>query len=790
MNKIIQTSIFFLFLFATSHIKSYSSNKIKFNDSWKFCRIDSPALIENESELIQKGISSNNWENVTIPHSARLEPLIVNDQWQGICFYSKEFLIDKKYIGEKIFIKFDAAMNVADVWVNGQHLVKHLGGYLPFVVDISSVIHVGCGNNILVRLDNRDNPITGPKQLKKLDFNTYGGIYRNIWLIVKDSLHITEPNFANRIASGGIFITTDSISKSSAVIRVKTNIRNDYKIKKYITIKSIILDSNKKWIKSFNKNEMINEDSDSDIELSTTIINPKLWSPDSPNLYYVKTEIFIDNKLTDEEENRAGIRNLVIKPEGLWLNGEKMFLRGVNRHQEYPFIGYAMSDNAQRRDAYKIKEAGFDYVRSSHYPPSPAFLDACDELGIFVLNPILGWQYFGDSLFSQHLKTSTRELIRRDRNHPCILAWELSVNETIMPEKFISDVNCIAKQEYPYKNSYTAGWVKDGYDIYIEARQHRKEAFPIKPLIVSEYGDWEYYAMNAGFEQDSWNGLLKSDRSSRQSRGSGEVKLLQQATNIQEAHNDNLSTHAFADGYWVMNDYNRGYSNDLELSGVMDIFRIPKLSYYFFKSQRTYYPESIFSKPLVFIASYWQPNVSKNVRVFSNCDEVELLLDGISLGKQKPDNNSISKNLIHPPFTFKIKCTHPGKLKAIGYINDKKMTSSEIESAGAAKQIKLSVDYSGKNPEKGCNDVIFIYATICDEKGNRVYDYKDPIRFSITGDAEIINGNISYAEAGIAPILLKIGQKANKIKVFASGNDLENGEICFSTINNKNYQKE
>lgn len=256
---------------------------------------------------------------------------------------------------------------------------------------------------------------------------------------------------------------------------------------------------------------------------------------------------------------------------------------------------YALSDIAQRRDAYKIKMAGFDFVRTSHYPVSPAFLDACDEYGIFVLEPILGWQYFGDFKFEEHAKKSAREMIRRDRNRPCILAWELSINEIKMPDQFMKDIVALGHEEQP--ESYVAGWRKDkNYDIYIEARQHRKEAWYEKPLIVSEYGDWEYYAMNAGFEQDKWQNMLQEDRCSRQSRASGEIRMLQQATNVQEAHNDNLSTHALADGYWVMYDYNRGYVNDLEESGIMNIFRLPKYAYYFYQSQRDYNQRTEFSR--------------------------------------------------------------------------------------------------------------------------------------------------------------------------------------------------
>ena len=157
---------------------------------------------------------------------------------------------------------------------------------------------------------------------------------------------------------------------------------------------------------------------DTTLNVVCQLKRPVLWSPESPSLYTLNINVRQRNRLMDSEKVRFGIRDLKITPEGLWLNGKKRFLRGVNRHQEYPYIGYALSDEAQYRDARKIKEAGFDYVRLSHYPQSPAFLEACDEMGVLVLDAILGWQYFGDSLFIEHALHSARELIRRDRILP------------------------------------------------------------------------------------------------------------------------------------------------------------------------------------------------------------------------------------------------------------------------------------------------------------------------------------------------------------------------------------
>ena len=326
-------------------------------------------------------------------------------------------------------------------------------------------------------------------------------------------------------------------------------------------------------------------------------------------------------------------------------------------------------------------------------------MDACNEIGLIVLDAILGWQYYSkDSLFQDQIYKTAHNLVRRDRNHPCVYAWEVSLNESWMDNYFIDSLNAIAHAEYPGDQCFTAGWQSYGYDIYLQARQHRLGHYkaPNKPYNVSEYGDWEYYAMNAGLNQDSWGGLKKADRTSRQFLADGETRLLQQALNIQEAHNDNFNVPAHADGYWVMYDYNRGYSPDLESSGISSIDRVPKFSYYFYQSQRDASEKSkaFESGPMVKIASYWNQESPLNVRIFSNADEIELFLNGKSLGKQLPDQNKISNNLNHAPFTFHLKRFVKGTLEAKAYINGEMVATDKVTTPEKAESIQLVLDES------------------------------------------------------------------------------------------------
>ncbi len=500
-----------------------------------------------------------------------------------------------------------------------------------------------------------------------------------------------------------------------------------------------------------------------DVTQDLKVKRPRLWSPAAPNLHRLDCEIVVGDAVVDAETLRIGIRRIAITGDRFSLNGEQLFLRGTNRHQEYPYIGYALSDAAQYRDARKIKDAGFDYVRLSHYPHAPAFMDACDELGLVVMDCIPGWQYFNpDPGFVALQYQNCRDLIRRDRNHPCAILWEVSLNESAMPPEFVARTHAIAHEEYPGDQCFTAGWVH-GYDVYIDARQHggcRREK--AQACVVSEYGDWEYYAMNAGLSQDAWQNPTPAESNSRQLRWQGERALLQQATNFQEAHNDNLGTIAFADGLWVMYDYNRGYAPDIESSGCMDIFRLPKFSYYFFQSQR---PAA--SGAMVFIASEWTSASPTDVRVFSNCDEVALHLDGRLLERKGSDRDRMSTRLARPPFTFRIGEFRPGTLEAIGYIAGRRAARHAVRTPGAVDHLTLAFDLSGRQRDRERRDQIFCHASLRDALGTVVPEAWENVAFGATGNATLVGANPYSSEAGIASILLETGPGTAPASVYA-----------------------
>jgi beta-galactosidase len=402
---------------------------------------------------------------------------------------------------------------------------------------------------------------------------------------------------------------------------------------------------------------------------------------------------------------------------------------------------------------------------------------AADELGLVLLNSVLGWQFYNDDpRFERQVSQTCRDLIRRDRNHPSAILWECSLNETQMPASLVRKLHQIVHEEYPGDQAFSAGWQNDGYDAYIQARQHRVQHYekPDRPYLVSEYGDWEYYALNAGFQQHAWGNLQPDERTSRQLLSAGEARLLQQATNIQEAHNDNFTTPAFADAYWAMFDYNRGYAEDLEASGVMSLDRVPKLSYYFFRTQRdaTQRSPRFASGPEVFIASYWQPQSATDVHVFGNVEEVELRLDGRSLGRRTPDVDRMSTHLRHAPFTFQLDAFSHGVLEAIGYIGGHGVAWHRVITPEAPTRLEVTLDDAGVCIDKDRGDLVFVRATLRDRNGSVVPLSGREVEFSVTHGATIVGPRQLPTEAGIASALLRVEPAHGEATITAGSGEL------------------
>ena len=780
--KLISKHIIFLLLivltFSFAEVQAQSRTKVNFGFDWEFKREEK---------------TTSNWEKITIPHTDKIEPLVVNNQFQGTSWYQKKFKVENLN-NKKVSVYFEGVMQEADVWINDQKVINHKGGYLPFTVDVTAFLKVKKDNIIKVKVNNEDNPEFLPgKPLKDLDFNYYGGIYRNVYLVTTDKLYITNAVQADKKASGGIYVNFNDVNKNKASGTIQVHLKNEFAVAKNISLQFILTNKEKGKLEFKSKVFVIQANSDKAITQNVVVENPKLWSISNPNLYNLEVQVISNNKTIDRYSEKVGIRKSEIKADGYYLNDEKLYITGTNEHQEYPYLGYAISDEAQYRDAVKIKNAGFDFVRLSHYPHAEAFLNACDELGILVMNSLTGWQFFGNETFQKNAVKDIRDMARRDRNHPSIIFWEASLNETEMSESFMKEATKALKEELPFEHNYSASWIDNAnYDLFIPARQHAKAPDywtkynkGNRKIFIAEYGDWEYYAQNAGFNQKEFSNLKEDERTSRQLRSNGEKRLLQQAYNFQEAANSNRKgAQTIGEANWLMFDYNRGYSNDIESSGISDIFRIPKFAYYFYQSQRdanSILNKELVSGPMVHIANYWTSNSPLNVTIYSNCEEVALYLNDVLIGKQKPSINQSSDELKHSPFDFKIEKFIAGTLRAEGFIKGKKVVSNEVKTPESAVKIALSYDVSSKPINPNFPDMVFVYAKITDENGTVIPDATNEVTFALSeGNAELIGENPVKAEAGIATIVLKTSSLKKSIKLTSSSERLQNGTLTIS----------
>ena len=756
---------------------------LSFNHGWSFAR-DLPLGPEYHSP----DFNDQAWQKVTLPHTPRVEPLVVNDQWRGDAWYRKTFSLDESHSGRKVFVRFEGAMQKADVWLNGEHLGTHTGGYLPFAFDLSGDILFGADNMLAVKLNNEDDASVPPgKELSVLDFNYFGGIYRNVALILTEDLHITDPILADVVGGGGLRVYTTDVSRQEATLNINVHVRNDGETTQRAAVRNTLQNPDGVvQLSETTETVDIEPGADHTFQVSYPVSDPLLWSPQHPNLYELTTELTRSSDVADIVATRIGIRDFRIDGRrGFRINGERVYLRGTNRHQEYPFVGYALSDEAHYRDAVKIKNAGFDMVRLSHYPHSEAFMRAADELGLVLMNAIPGWQFFGDADFQDHAIRDVRQLARRDRNHPSVAFWEVSLNESGMDDAFMERANDALRAEFPGQPVYTAGWIDhESYDVFIPARQHSRPPDywstydkGDRPIFIAEYGDWEYYAHNAGFRQDEFEDLREDERTSRQLRGDGEKRLLQQALNYQEAANSNRKGSAtVGDANWLMFDYNRGYADDLEASGISDLFRLPKFAYYFYRSQREPTEKlepPLSSGPMVHIASYWLPSSNTKVRVFSNAEEVAVYLNDELVDRRHPDDDRMTSHLPHPPFTFDLGVFEPGTLRAIGYIGGVEVASHEVSTPGAASRLDLEIDYSGIPVAADEDDVLFVHAHVVDAAGQPVPEDQSEVHFEIRGNGRLVGQNPVRAEAGIASILVQTLSDGSPISLIARADGLD-----------------
>jgi len=758
-----------------------------FNPGWRF-------LKGAASGAEQPSFDDNGWEQANLPHGLEIEAENASGMrnYQGPAWYRKKFDLPAGS-NKKQVLYFEGVMGKTIVWVNGKKAIEHFGGYLPFSADITGLLYAdGRQNCVAVLTDNSDDPSYPPgKPQDALDFTYLGGIYRDVYLVETNPLHISFTEQSNTTAGGGVFVAVKDIDSAGARLEVRTELVNDGLRKAGVAIKTYLEDDKGEVL--FSSSRTLNLEAGKSIQVSQQLnpTNVHLWHPDDPVLHYIRTEVLLDGIVQDSYRTRFGIRLFEMRgDQGLFVNkkyiGHK--LSGVNRHQDYVYVGNALPNSGQWRDAKLLREGGCNIVRAAHYPLDPAFMDACDELGLLVTVATPGWQFFNakDPLFEQRITADVRNMVRRDRNRPAVLLWETALNETDdQTISMMKKLHEVTHQEFPFPGAFTVADVDKaklaGFDFYYHGGMEED-----KCSFTREYGDGgeveNFYSQNA---------------MTRVRRDWGESAMLGQAMVRAKDLSGIYSTPPKRIGaaVWCGIDHQRGYHPDPFWGGLLDVYRMPRYSYYLFKSQYdpTFKLPGIATGPMIYITHELTQVSGSDVVIFSNCDEVRLTWLGRQMGIKQPDSSY--KHLPHAPFVFKnVFSYHEISSKwrnrsdsiemiAEGLIDGKVVCKQVKRYAERTTAIQLEIDSAGIGLTADGADFIPVRATIIDNKGIPKVLASEEITFEVAGDATLITGNAANinpmrTQFGTATILLKAGLQPGKIQVRASAPGLKPGTIA------------
>lgn len=761
------------------------------NPAWRFHK----GAVEGAET---KEFNDKDWTVVSLPDGIEYLPTEASGciNYQGEVWYRKHFTPDAALKGKKLFLHFEAIMGKSKVFVNGKLLTEHFGGYLPVIADVTDVLDWNGDNVIAVWADNSDDPSYPPgKAQDVLDYTYFGGIYRDCWLIAHNNVFITDPNYENEVAGGGLFVAFGKVSDALAEVQLKIHVRNATKNPFSGRVEYMLLQPDGTEVARLSDKIQVKVGRATTVSDRMPVKQPMLWTPSTPTLYNLLVRVLDkEGNVIDGYRRRIGIRSIEFKgKDGFYLNGRPYGkpLIGANRHQDFAVVGNAVANSIHWRDAKKLKDVGMEIIRNAHCPQDPAFMDACDELGLFVIVNTPGWQFWNDAPeFAQRVYSDIRNVVRRDRNHPSVWLWEPILNETWYPADFAKNTRDIVDAEYPYPYCYSGSDSEarghENFPVYFahpaNMQDASKEIDPTKTYFTREWGD----------NVDDWS---SHNSPSRVARNWGEQPMRVQAQHYACPYYPvtsydvlyKQSPQHVGGCLWHSFDHQRGYHPDPFYGGLMDVFRQPKYSYYMFMAQRPAVKNdrNVGSGPMVYIAHEMTPFSGKDVTVYSNCDEVRLTFNkGGKTYTYKKDKNR--PGMPSPVITFpdvydfmvdkafsRTQKQDDVYLLAEGLIDGKVVATHKVVPARRPEKILLWMDNEGTDLKADGSDFVTVVAAVADKNGNikRLNNYN--IRFSIEGEGRLLGGpgvlaNPVPVKWGTAPVLVQSTLKPGKIRITAS----------------------
>ena len=609
------------------------THKFYLNDDWLFTE-------QFEDSLAAPEYPENTLQPVRLPHTCKETPFHYFDEslYQMVSGYRRHLLIPKDWQGKQILLTFEGAAHDSTVFCNGKKVGEHHCGYTAFTVDLTDNVLYGQDNLLCVRLDSREN-LNVPPFGYVIDYMTYGGIYRDVRLEVKEKVSLSD-----------IFVHTAIDFKSSPVTaQITSEITltasdENVTIRQYYMPKSTAA-AQESWRLLCEQTVSADTTGDKKIALTAAITDPLLWDTEEAHLYILKTQLYQDNTLLDETETTFGIREAVFKKDGFYLNGRKLRIRGLNRHQSFPYVGYAMPKSMQRLDADLLKkELGLNAVRTSHYPQSHYFLERCDELGLLVFTEFPGWQHIGDDSWKAQAVANAEDMIRQYRNHPSIILWGIRINESPDDDAFYEKTNAVAHKLDPTRPTGGVRAMKKSHlleDVYTYNDFLHDGEMPgcdpkkkvtsdmEKPYLISEYNGHMY--PTKAFDNEE-------RRSEHAIRHANVLDAVAGQSDIAGSFG------------WGLFDYNThkdfGSGDRICYHGVMDMFRNPKLAANIYACEQE-------QTPVLEITSSMDigehPGCNRgNIYILSNADSVKMYKNDRFIKEYLP-GMSPYKHLKHGP---------------------------------------------------------------------------------------------------------------------------------------------
>lgn len=756
-------------------------------------------------------LDDSQWRMLDLPHDWSIEGQFNKDNPAGvgggalpggIGWYRKTFTLPVSNKNKLTFIQFDGVYRNSEAWINGHYLGKRPYGYSSFQYELTPFLDYGTGKNVIaVRVDNSHQPNSR--------WYSGSGIYRNVWLTTTEKVYVDH---------WGTFVTTPEVSEQSAEISITTKVRNSLPQNEPVTLRTVLLDKNGKEVAMIKSNGIILKDSIYEFNQNLVVKNPELWSVDTPNLCEAVSIVERGSKVLDKYTTTFGIRTFTFDAEkGFFLNGKHMKILGICDHHDLGCLGAAINTCALQRQLEILKEMGCNGIRTSHNPPAPELLDLCDKMGFIVMDEAFDMWMKEKTKYDYHLdfaewhKRDLEDMVLRDRNHPSVFIWSIGNEINEQWDHNDSSGAVIARE--------LAGIIKS-IDTTRPITSNCNDDRPGNPLIRSgaldligfSYGHNDYHLFPTNYPGKK---LIGSETTSAlETRGYYDMpsdsirrwpvrwdsafvggnpdKTVSAYDNVSApwgaTHEEAWSLvkkYDFVSGMFIWTGFDYlgeptpyDWPSRSSYFGIMDLAGFPKDAYYMYKSEWT-------NKPVLHIFPYWNWKKGQTIDLwaYTNCDSVELFLNGKSMGIRKKTGDELH---LMWRLTYE-----PGTLKAIGH-RGKEILTDEIKTAGAAAKITLEPDRKIFSADG--SDLSFVTVKILDGEGTLVPNADNLVHFKISGEGKIAgvdNGSetdldpfkADYRKAfnGLALVVVQSTEKAGKIKLESTSNGLEGSTITIDT---------